>query len=69
MRSRQRWTRRWRHLSHAGQRWVTSLVVQEEREQISDLKRREAALQLIQPLAQIEFTPAVDEIVAVYLAH
>lgn len=69
VRLRRKWTREWWHQPHAGQKLVTSFVVQEELEQIPDLKRREAALQLIRPLEQIEFAPAVDEIVEVYLAH
>jgi hypothetical protein len=69
VRLRQKWTREWWHQAHAGQKLVTSFVVQEELEQIPDLKRREAALHLIHTLEQFEFTPAVDEIVAVYLTH
>ena len=69
VRLRRKWTREWWHQPHLGQKLVTSFVVQEELEQIPDLKRREGALQLIRPLEQFEFTVAVEEIVEVYLAH
>ena len=50
-------------------RLVTSFVVREELSQILDAKRRVESLALIQPLEQVTYTPAVEEIVAVYLAH
>lgn len=68
VRIRRRWTREWWHLP-VTRRLVTSFVVQTELSQIPDAKRRAAALSLIQPIEQVGYTPAVEEIVAVYLAH
>jgi hypothetical protein len=48
---------------------VTSFVVEEELRLIPDANRRNAALTLILPLEQVIYTPAVAEIVEVYLAH
>ena len=68
VRIRRRWTREWWHLP-VTRRLVTSFVVREELSQIPDTKRRVESLALIHPLEQVTYTPAVEEIVAVYLAH
>jgi predicted nucleic acid-binding protein len=69
VRVRRKWTREWWHLPQADQRRVTSAVVVEELERIPDSARREAALALIRPLEQLDYTEAVAEVVAVYLQH
>ena len=69
VRVRRKWTREWWHLPHDGQQRVTSAVVVEELERIPDPSRREAALALVHPLEQLDYTDAVAEIVAVYLRH
>ena len=68
VRIRRKWTQEWWHLP-ATRRLVTSFVVQTELSEIPDGKRRGASLALIQPLEQLIYTPAVEEIVEVYLAH
>ena len=68
VRIRRRWTREWWHLP-VTRRLVTSFVVQEELSQIPNAKRRDASLALIHPLEQLIYTPAVEEIIEVYLSH
>ena len=68
IRIRRKWTREWWHLP-AVRDLATSFVVQDELSRIPDPERREASLQLIRPLEQFIYTPEVEEIVEVYLAH
>lgn len=68
VRIRRKWTHEWWHLP-VTRRLVTSFVVQEELSQIPDAKRRAAALALIHPIEQVIYSPEVEEIVEVYLAH
>jgi len=69
IRVRRKWTREWWHLPHQGERLVTSAVVFEELERIPDPVRREAALALVRPLEQLDYTAEVAEVVGVYLGH
>lgn len=69
VRVRRKWTREWWHLPREGQQWVTSAVVVEELERIPDPARRDAALALVRPLEQLDYTVEVAEVVAVYLQH
>ena len=69
VRVRRKWTREWWHLPHEDQRWVTSSAVVAELKRIPDSARREAALALMRPIGQLEYTDEVTEVVAVYLQH
>jgi len=69
IRLRRKWTREWWHGPHEGQRLLTSSVVLEELERMPDPLRREAALALVRPLEQLDYTEEVAEVVAVYLRH
>jgi len=69
VRVRRKWTREWWHCPHENQQWVTSSVVIEELDRIPDPARRETALGLVRPLAQLDYTTEVAEVAAVYLQH
>ncbi|MEY2429110.1 MAG: hypothetical protein QOJ40_1995 [Verrucomicrobiota bacterium] len=69
IRIRRKWTREWWHMTNVARNLTTSFVVQDELKRIPDTKRRDAALQLIEPLEQFVYTTEIEEIVEVYLAH
>ena len=56
-------------MTNVARNLATSFVVQDELNRIPDPKRRDAALQLIEPLEQFVYTTEIEEIVEVYLAH
>lgn len=62
------WTRRWWRLAQGRYDLVTSDAVLDELRD-GDYPSREAALELVRDLPRLELTPAVAEIVDVYLRH
>ena len=69
MQVRRDWTREWWEKAKWQDALVTSPVVIAEMEETPDAEKREQMLALVSGLPRLDYTEAIDSVVAVYFAH